>query len=77
MKTKIHRWVMIKLGDAPPVFRDINPLWWVADFAHKTVCFFSGHTPERDQCNNPDHDFCLWCGKSMPDSWTKPKEPAS
>jgi hypothetical protein len=36
--------------------------------------FVGAHQPERDQCGIPAHDFCLWCGKSMPNSW-RPSEP--
>jgi len=24
------------------------------------------HEPIRDQCNRPEHDFCIWCRKLMP-----------
>lgn len=38
----------------------------------RAICTIHGHVPERDQCMRPEHDFCLWCHKSMPNSW-KPK----
>lgn len=32
----------------------------------RIICFFAGHVSERDQCDKPEHDFCLWCFKPMP-----------
>lgn len=65
MKLRLQRWVMIHIGEKPS-------LWWLNDLAHAVLCLVFGHTPERDQCNNPEHDYCLWCGKSMPNQWKKP-----
>jgi hypothetical protein len=40
------------------------------------ACEFVGsHEPTRDQCNLPEHDFCGWCSKSMPNSWKKEPTP--
>ncbi|HEY6018638.1 MAG TPA: hypothetical protein VIY48_01745 [Candidatus Paceibacterota bacterium] len=68
-KTRAHRWLMFKFEDnkwwAP---------WWLEGLLQKTLCFLTGHTPERDQCGIPDHDYCLWCQKSMPNTWIKPGE---
>jgi hypothetical protein len=47
---------------------------WLADFLEvarvpKLLCFFYGHVAERDQCNRPEHDYCVYCNKGMPNSW--------
>lgn len=40
------------------------------------VCEFVGeHDPTPDQCNKPEHDFCLWCLRRTPNAYPrKPKE---
>lgn len=47
------------------LFREKMP-WWVRSVAQQALCLLFRHDPVRDQCNRPDHDFCLWCQKSMP-----------
>lgn len=32
------------------------------------LCLYFGHEPVADQCNKPEHDFCVYCHKSMPGS---------
>ncbi len=40
---------------------ELHPLWlW------RPYCWLTGHAPERDQCNRPEHDFCIVCSKSLP-----------
>jgi len=46
---------------------DWTPTWFLAAL-DKLGCLLAGHEPERDQCGRPDHDFCLWCMKSMPNA---------
>lgn len=38
----------------------------------RTLCAFLGHLPERDQCMRPEHDYCVWCLRSMPYAWSPP-----
>jgi len=35
---------------------------WLA----RRLCAVLGHEPVPDQCNKPEHDYCVWCGKRMP-----------
>ena len=52
---------------------DQSPEWipeWIIKAILAVTCFIWGHEPERDMCNHPEHDFCVWCLKSMPNSWT-------
>lgn len=39
--------------------------------AQKTLCLLAGHDPNRDHCGRPEHDYCLWCNKSMPGAWRR------
>jgi hypothetical protein len=39
---------------------------WLNTAGQWVTCRVAGHEPERDQCGRPEHDFCLWCNKSMP-----------
>lgn len=32
----------------------------------RRLCDVLGHKAVPDQCNIPAHDYCVWCGKSMP-----------
>lgn len=32
------------------------------------LCQVYGHKPIADQCNKPEHDFCVYCSKPMPNS---------
>lgn len=32
----------------------------------QALCLTLGHVPINDQCCKPEHDFCAYCGKSMP-----------
>lgn len=61
---RLHRWILRKFGDTDKDWVDqmYNPL-------QRLACLFTGHTPERDQCMRPEHDFCLWCHKPMPGKW--------
>lgn len=55
-----------------------DPLSWRARFAVEKsglwiLCKIYGHEPERDQCGIPEHDFCGWCNRSMPNMYV-PKD---
>lgn len=39
---------------------------WTVRLASWIGCRIGGHEPTGDQCGKPEHDFCLWCSKSMP-----------
>lgn len=54
LKTKIHQGLM---SHTP---------WWINDWGQKILCRVTGHDPQQDQCLRPEHDFCIWCNKSMP-----------
>lgn len=30
------------------------------------LCEGLGHQPTRDQCNRPEHDYCVWCRAKTP-----------
>lgn len=34
----------------------------------RALCLYFGHEPVADQCDLPDHDFCVYCHKRMPNS---------
>jgi hypothetical protein len=63
----VHKWILRHFGDTESdlIGRLYDPL-------QRLACFFTGHTPERDHCMRPEHDFCLWCHKPMPNTWVKP-----
>lgn len=63
-KTRIHRRIMIHYDEN---IKDVT----LELALQRIVCFISGHTPVRDQCMKPEHDYCLWCTKSMPYKWKK------
>lgn len=29
-------------------------------------CLMRGHDPTLESCHKPEHDYCIWCWKSMP-----------
>lgn len=50
-------------------FWDESPDWLperVDRAGLRLLCWVFGHYPDRDQCNIPDHDYCVLCMKSMP-----------
>lgn len=53
---KVRRWIL---------FKEWLPQWLQAG-TQRILCLVAGHDPTHDQCENPEHDFCLWCDKSMP-----------
>ena len=64
--TRIRRWFMFHLDVYP------NPIYLLSDPIQKAMCVLTGHVPERDHCGRPEHDFCCWCQKAMPNSWVRP-----
>jgi len=62
----LHVWILRKFGDTDKdwVDRLYDPLQRIA-------CFFTGHTPHRDECGLPEHDHCFWCWKPMPGKWSQ------
>jgi hypothetical protein len=50
------------------VYKTDKPDWmYVPHWPETFFCtILFAHQPEGDQCGMPAHDFCLWCGKSMP-----------
>lgn len=58
--------------------KDKDPLPWRIAFALEKsglwiLCKIYGHEPERDQCGIPEHDFCGWCNRPMPNMYV-PKD---
>lgn len=41
----------------------------------RELCGVVGHEATRDQCNRPEHDFCLWCLEPMPGQYVPPGRP--
>lgn len=64
-------WSWVQRGPKAKLLRWLWHKEWISYGWTGTLwCFLAGeHTPERDMCNNPDHDFCAFCGKSMPGMW--------
>lgn len=53
------------------------PTWlsvWLTPALSWVTCRIWGHDPQSDQCGNPEHDFCSWCLKWLPNS--APRRPA-
>lgn len=54
------------------LWRDDRPEWAnhlvdpLIDPASRLLCLVCGHQPVNDQCGCLEHDFCVWCRKSMP-----------
>lgn len=50
--------------------KDDNWVWWIGDRVQTAgcwvLCHTFGHKPVPDQCNKPEHDFCVFCNKPMP-----------
>lgn len=40
--------------------------YWLSEKLIKVVCLFYGHYIIGDQCGIPEHRYCTYCGKSMP-----------
>lgn len=38
----------------------------VTKAAMAVICGHYGHWVEQDQCMNPDHRYCIWCGRNFP-----------
>lgn len=41
----------------------LGPFWEVVN---KIECFLLGHHSIPDHCGIPEHDYCMFCRKSMP-----------
>lgn len=50
--------------------------FWPSHSIQRLLCLVSGHVPIADQCNNPEHDYCAWCQKSMPNGAPEHQRPA-
>ena len=50
-------------------FKDVDSE--IVTYLMKAFCDLIEHEPERDQCGIPEHDYCYWCRKSMPNSWKR------
>jgi hypothetical protein len=54
---RLERWVSVST---------LERIDMVVQALQRPLCWLLGHQPERDQCNLPEHDYCLFCQKSMP-----------
>ena len=43
-----------------------SPTWFPEQPFLRLLCMLVGHEPIADQCNKPEHDYCITCGRSMP-----------
>jgi hypothetical protein len=39
----------------------------IVDAVNKILCDHYGHEIIDDQCNKPEHRFCVWCGRRASD----------
>lgn len=62
------RIVLRTLGDMPL-------LGWLHNPVQGVLCRLAGHQPVEDACRIPDHDYCAWCGRSMPGMGREPVPP--
>lgn len=68
MSRRVRRWLWRNWPD-----------WMPGSYSHPRLSrFLFCHpcSPMRDMCNNPDHDFCALCGRSMPGAYTASKDGA-
>lgn len=68
-RQRLRKWLFWKVNNYDDwVYKTDKPDWmYVPDWPEAFFCtVLSAHYPEADQCGIPAHDFCLWCGKSMP-----------
>lgn len=48
---------------------DTCPEWMANLFGHlphRLACWVVGHLVIDDQCNKPEHRYCVWCNKATP-----------
>jgi hypothetical protein len=38
----------------------------LCDSVFKTFCKYFGHSPIRDMCGKPEHDYCTYCMAALP-----------
>lgn len=69
MMNKIHKWLFFKIEHADDWMYDhMGRVWgWIPwRGLNRIACFALGHVPISDTCCLPAHDFCAYCGKTMP-----------
>lgn len=45
---------------------------WLEAAGLRVLCLTFGHHPVPDQCNLPEHDFCVCCMKATPNRAVRP-----
>lgn len=73
-RRRFMHWLWANQDRLPDRVLDWRIFDWVATFAAWLGCKLAGHEPTCDQCGRPEHDYCLWCAKSMPNQ--APRRPA-
>lgn len=75
VRERIRRWLFWKTEAWDDLVCDRDwPLWaFMPDWVGRLACavLFS-HEAIQDNCGKPDHDFCVWCRKSMPNQAPRP-----
>jgi hypothetical protein len=75
-------WLSDTMGDwiektLPPRWAD-DVIDWTEEYVARPgqwlLCRLFGHIPTTE-CPYPDHDYCLWCRKSMPGMASRGADP--
>jgi hypothetical protein len=66
IRSRFITWHDRKWDNEPNWWTFLSDRWNTSRPVLRVLCLFKGHVPERDMCNMPEHDFCLWCMKSTP-----------
>lgn len=66
MKRRVTQWIWFTEDRFPDWLLGSRAYDWARGWIARVECALNGHKPVRDQCGMPDHDFCVFCLKSMP-----------
>ena len=71
MRYRLHKRLFFKISTfedwlCQQKFGRVEWPYYVTECAQRVLCLGLGHVPINDQCCNPEHDFCAYCGKTMP-----------
>lgn len=58
-------WDRLQGRVSEPLLEKINT---ACERLQKPLCRLMGHIAIRDNCNIPDHDYCMACQRSMPNA---------
>jgi hypothetical protein len=65
-KRRVTSWIWFTEDRFPDWLLDSRAYDRVRGWLARLECAMHGHKAVRDQCGIPDHDFCVFCQKSMP-----------